>query len=174
MERDETKHAVDHYARCVKEYQVAVAALSEARRALAEWDIYPGPPVSPRFHLPEERTGLVYKLEISSLEPFEGYVRTGNYTDGRLGEIFICTAKMGSFISGILDAVATSISVGLQHGVPLSWYVNKFKHTRFEPSGFTKHEEIGQASSVLDYLVRWLDLKYGKKEKDGEPNRQPS
>jgi len=161
--------AREEYAQRLKLYQEAADALSEARRALTKLGIYQSPPTSPRFHMPDERKGLTYKMEIMSAEqPFEGYLRTGTFSDGQLGEIFVCAEKMGSFVSGILDAVAVSVSIGLQHGVPLSWYVNKFKHTRFEPAGFTRHPQIGQAMSVLDYVVRWLELKYNQpEEKDG-------
>jgi len=170
MEQD-VLAARDHYAACLGRYEEAAAALSEASRALTKLGIYQSPPPSPRFHLQDERAGVTNKVEIMSAEqPFEGYVRTGTFSDGQLGEIFITAEKMGSFVSGILDAVAVSISIGLQHGVPLVWYVNKFKHTRFEPAGFTKHTKIGQATSVLDYIVRWLEIKYLKtEEKDGKP-----
>jgi len=166
MEQDEAARAArEHYDVCLTAYKAAADALSEARRALTKLDVYLSPPPSPRFRLCDERKGVTYKVEIMSGEqPFEGYIRTGNFTDGKLGEVFINAEKMGSFVSGILDAVATSISVGLQHGVPLRWYVDKFKHTRFEPAGFTRHPEIGQATSVLDYLVRWLEIKYQQPE----------
>lgn len=162
---DAVRVAQEHYDECLGGYKAAADALSEARRALTKLDVYLSPPPSPRFRLCDERKGLTYKVEILSAEqPFEGYIRTGNFTDGKLGEVFINAEKMGSFVSGVLDAVATSISVGLQHGVPLRWYIDKFKHTRFEPAGFTKHPEIGQATSVLDYLVRWLELKHQQSE----------
>lgn len=166
MVQDESERtALEQYAQRLVLYQEAADALSDARRALTKLGIYPSPPTSPRFHMPDERKGLTYKMEVMSAEqPFEGYLRTGIYSDGKLGEVFICAEKMGSFVSGILDAVAVSVSAGLQHGVPLSWYINKFKHTRFEPAGFTKHPQIGQATSVLDYIVRWLELKYTNSE----------
>jgi ribonucleoside-diphosphate reductase alpha chain len=77
-----------------------------------------------------------------------------------VGEIFIKMAKEGSTVSGMMDAFATSISLALQHGVPLKVLCEKFAHTRFEPSGWTGNEQIGYAKSLMDYIFRWLSLRF--------------
>ena len=79
---------------------------------------------------------------------------------GQPGEIFIKMAKEGSTVSGLMDAFATSISLALQHGVPLRVLCEKFAHTRFEPSGWTGNEQIGYAKSLMDYIFRWLNLRF--------------
>src|SRR3954464_14181618 len=76
------------------------------------------------------------------------------------GEIFVRMAKEGSTISGLMDSFATAISLALQHGVPLKLLVDKFSHTRFEPSGWTGNPDISRASSIMDYLFRWLGGKF--------------
>ena len=82
------------------------------------------------------------------------------YEDGKPGEIFLVMAKEGSTISGLMDAFATSISMALQYGVPLEALVEKFSHVRFEPSGFTKNQEIPYAKSITDYIFRWMASKF--------------
>jgi ribonucleoside-diphosphate reductase alpha chain len=82
------------------------------------------------------------------------------YEDGSPGEIFIVMAKEGSIVSGLMDSFATAISLALQYGVPLKVFCNKFTHTRFEPSGFTNNPEIPIAKSILDYIFRWLAIKF--------------
>jgi ribonucleoside-diphosphate reductase alpha chain len=82
------------------------------------------------------------------------------YPSGQPGEIFIKMAKEGSTVSGLMDAFATSISLALQHGVPLKVLCEKFAHTRFEPSGWTGNEQIGYAKSLMDYIFRWLNLRF--------------
>ena len=82
------------------------------------------------------------------------------------GEIFITMAKEGSTISGLMDAFATSISIALQYNVPLEDLCNKFSHMRFEPNGFTNNRQIPIAKSIMDYIFRWLDLKFAKSEEE--------
>ncbi|HUZ04964.1 MAG TPA: hypothetical protein VMU62_06385, partial [Acidobacteriaceae bacterium] len=84
----------------------------------------------------------------------------GLYPNGQPGEIFIKMAKEGSTVSGLMDAFATAISLSLQHGVPLKVLCEKFAHTRFEPSGWTGNEQIGFAKSIMDYIFRWLQLRF--------------
>ena len=84
----------------------------------------------------------------------------GLYPNGQPGEIFIKMAKEGSTVSGLMDAFATAISLSLQHGVPLKVLCEKFSHLRFEPSGWTGNEEIGFAKSIMDYIFRWLQLRF--------------
>ncbi|HEV2851842.1 MAG TPA: vitamin B12-dependent ribonucleotide reductase [Thermoanaerobaculia bacterium] len=110
-----------------------------------------------RRKLPDERQSITHKFSINE---FEGYITVGLYEDGQPGEIFLVMAKQGSTISGLMDSFATAISIALQYGVPLQTLVDKFSHTRFEPSGFTKHPEIPIAKSITDYIFRWLASKF--------------
>jgi ribonucleoside-diphosphate reductase alpha chain len=116
-----------------------------------------GPPRAIRHRLPEERASITHKFSIGG---HEGYVTVGLYPTGQVGEIFIKMAKEGSTVSGLMDAFATSISLALQHGVPLKVLCEKFAHTRFEPSGWTGNEQIGYAKSLMDYIFRWLNLRF--------------
>jgi ribonucleoside-diphosphate reductase alpha chain len=110
-----------------------------------------------RKKLPDERPSLTHKF---SLAGHEGYLTVGMYDDGTPGEIFVRMAKEGSTISGLMDSFATAISISLQYGVPLKLLVDKFSHTRFEPSGFTGNPDIGHAKSIMDYIFRWLGLRF--------------
>jgi len=116
-----------------------------------------GPPQAVRHRLPEERASLTHKFSIAG---HEGYITVGLYPNGKPGEIFIRMAKEGSTVSGLMDSFATAISLALQHGVPLKVLVDKFAHTRFEPSGWTGSEQIGYAKSIMDYIFRWLQLRF--------------
>ena len=110
-----------------------------------------------RRKLPDERQSITHKFVIGN---HEGYIHVGLYPDGAPGELFITMSKEGSTISGLMDSFATAVSLGLQYGVPLRSIVDKFSRTRFEPSGWSGHADIGHASSVLDYIARWLELKF--------------
>ena len=114
-----------------------------------------------RKRLPDERAAITHKFTIAGNE---GYLIAGLYKDGSPGEIFVVMSKEGSTISGLMDAFSTSISLALQYGVPLKVLINKFVHTRFEPSGWTNNPEIRIAKSVVDYIFRWLGLKFLSKE----------
>lgn len=114
-----------------------------------------------RKRLPTERSALTHKFSIAG---HEGYLTVGLFEDGTPGELFCTMAKEGSTISGLMDVFATAISLALQYGVPLRVLVEKFAHTRFEPSGFTKNQDIPLASSVCDYIFRWLGQKFLKPE----------
>jgi ribonucleoside-diphosphate reductase alpha chain len=116
-----------------------------------------GPPRAIRHRLPAERASVTHKFAIAG---HEGYVTVGLYPNGQPGEIFIRMAKEGSTISGLMDSFATATSMCLQHGVPLKLLVEKFSHTRFEPSGWTGNEQIGYAKSIMDYLFRWMQLRF--------------
>ena len=116
-----------------------------------------GPPRAVRHRLTEERASITHKFSIAG---HEGYITVGLYPSGQPGEIFIKMAKEGSTVSGLMDAFATSISLALQHGVPLKVLCEKFAHTRFEPSGWTGNEQIGYAKSLMDYIFRWLNLRF--------------
>ncbi|QXD13914.1 intein-containing adenosylcobalamin-dependent ribonucleoside-diphosphate reductase [Rhodocaloribacter litoris] len=111
-----------------------------------------------RKRLPDERPSIAHKFSIAG---HEGYLHIGLYPDTKMpGEIFITMAKQGSTISGLMDAFATSISLALQYGVPLEDLCNKFSHMRFEPSGFTNNRQIPIAKSIMDYIFRYLSLKF--------------
>ena len=110
-----------------------------------------------RARLPHTRKSLTHKFDIQG---HEGYVTVGFYPDSRPGEVFITMAKEGSTIGGLMDVLGTSISMGLQYGVPLDVFVNKFAHSRFEPAGFTKNPDIPIAKSVTDYIFRWLGMEF--------------
>jgi len=114
-------------------------------------------PTAQRRKLPDERESITHKFSIGG---HEGYITVGKYEDGSAGEIFITMAKEGSTISGLMDSFATMTSLALQHGVPLQLLVDKFTHTRFEPSGFTKNPEIPMAKSIMDYIFKWLAIKF--------------
>ena len=116
-----------------------------------------GPPLANRYKLPDERASFTHKFSIGG---HEGYITVGMYEDQSPGEIFVRMAKEGSVIAGLMDSFATAISLALQHGVPLYVLIEKFKGTRFEPSGFTGNQEIPIATSIMDYLFRWLAIRF--------------
>ncbi|MCP4606656.1 MAG: vitamin B12-dependent ribonucleotide reductase [Proteobacteria bacterium] len=119
-----------------------------------------------RRRLPDERKSITHKFDISG---HQGYLTAGMYNEGTVGEIFIRMAKEGSVVSGLMDSFATSISLALQYGVPLEVLVDKFSHTRFEPSGITRNPDIPIAKSIMDYIFRWLQLKFlGNPSEGGE------
>lgn len=110
-----------------------------------------------RRRLPKKRDGFTQEARIAGQKIF---VRTGEYEDGSIGEIFIDMHKAGSTMRGMLDAFAVAVSLGLQHGVPLEKYVNSLTFTRFEPSGVVDHPNIKMATSVIDYIFRLLGMEY--------------
>ena len=110
-----------------------------------------------RRRLPDVRNAVVHHFSVGGQE---GYLTVGLYEDGVPGEIFIRMAKEGSTVSGLMDCFATAVSLALQFGVPLSVLVSKFSHTRFEPSGWSGVKEIGYAKSLMDYMFRWLAIRY--------------
>jgi len=119
-----------------------------------------GPPVV-RRRLPDERHSLTHHFSVGGQE---GYVTVGLYEDGLPGELFIRMAKEGSTVSGLMDSFATAVSLALQYGVPLRVLCDKFSHTRFEPSGWSGNPKIGYAKSMMDYLFRWIELRFLKGE----------
>jgi ribonucleoside-diphosphate reductase alpha chain len=146
------QRALDEIARATSVPQLT-AALAEEPVAQ---DLN-GPPRAVRHRLQAERASITHKFSIAG---HEGYITVGLYPTGQPGEIFIKMAKEGSTVSGLMDAFATSISLALQHGVPLRVLCEKFAHTRFEPSGWTGNEQIGYAKSLMDYIFRWLNLRF--------------
>ncbi|MEY2395921.1 MAG: ribonucleoside-diphosphate reductase alpha chain [Acidobacteriaceae bacterium] len=122
-----------------------------------EEDNLNAPPRAVRHKLQEERASITHKFNIGG---HEGYITVGLYPDGEPGELFITMAKEGSTVSGLMDSFALATSIALQHGVPLKLLCEKFAHTRFEPSGWTSNPDIGFAKSIMDYIFRWLQLRF--------------
>ncbi|MEO7297760.1 MAG: vitamin B12-dependent ribonucleotide reductase [Verrucomicrobiota bacterium] len=110
-----------------------------------------------RRRLPDTRSAITHKFDIAG---HEGYLTVGLFADGQPGELFITMAKEGSTIGGLMDSVGTLTSMAFQYGVPVETLLRKFAHQRFEPSGFTKNPEIRNASSIIDYVFRWLALTF--------------
>ena len=110
-----------------------------------------------RQKLSDERASITHKFSVAG---HEGYITVGLYPDGTPGEIFISMNKAGSTISGLMDTIAVSVSTGLQYGVPLRFFVDKFSHVRFEPSGWTGNPQVPYAKSLIDYLFRWLGTRF--------------
>jgi ribonucleoside-diphosphate reductase alpha chain len=115
------------------------------------------PPRAVRHKLQAERASITHKFKVGD---HEGYITVGLYPDGEPGELFITMAKEGSTVSGLMDSFALATSIALQHGVPLKLLCEKFAHTRFEPSGWTSNPDIGFAKSIMDYIFRWLQLRF--------------
>jgi ribonucleoside-diphosphate reductase alpha chain len=136
-------------------FSAALASL--AGEPAADVQDQSAPPRAVRHRLPEERASLTHKFSIAG---HEGYITVGLYPNGQPGEIFIRMAKEGSTVSGLMDSFATAVSLALQHGVPLKVLCEKFAHSRFEPSGWTGNEQIGFAKSIMDYIFRWLQLRF--------------
>ena len=123
-----------------------------------------------RHRLPDERPSLTHKFIVAG---HEGYLTVGLYPDGKPGELFIRMSKLGSFVSGLMDAIATATSIMLQYGVPLDVLVNKFAYAKFDPHGITNNPQIRFAKSIIDYIFRYLAIKFlNKKEliSGGEAN----
>jgi len=110
-----------------------------------------------RRRLPDTRAAINHKFDIAG---HEGYLTVGLFEDGQPGELFVTMAKEGSTIGGLMDTIGTLTSMSLQYGVPLETLLKKFAHQRFEPSGFTKNPEIRNASSIIDYVFRWLATQF--------------
>ena len=115
------------------------------------------PPRAVRHRLQDERMSVTHKFNVGG---HEGYITVGLYPSGDPGEIFVTMAKEGSTVSGLMDSFSCAISLSLQHGVPLKMLCEKFAHTRFEPSGWSGNQEIGFAKSIMDYVFRWLQLRF--------------
>jgi ribonucleoside-diphosphate reductase alpha chain len=132
------------------------AGVSPASSTVEE-DNLNAPPRAVRHKLQAERASITHKFKIGD---HEGYITVGLYPDGEPGELFITMAKEGSTVSGLMDSFALATSIALQHGVPLKLLCEKFAHTRFEPSGWTTNPDIGFAKSIMDYIFRWLQLRF--------------
>jgi ribonucleoside-diphosphate reductase alpha chain len=110
-----------------------------------------------RERLPKRRRSQTFAFRVADCE---GYVTVGEYDDGRPGEVFMKVSKQGSTLAGVMDAFSISISLGLQHGVPLATYVRKYTNMRFEPAGMTDDPDLRLASSLVDYIFRRLAVDY--------------
>ncbi len=122
-----------------------------------------------RHRMPDTRMSLTHRFEIAG---HEGYITVGLYEDGQPGELFITMSKEGSTIGGLMDTVGTLTSIALQYGVPLEGLAKKFAYQRFEPSGFTKNPDIRNATSITDYVFRWLACQFIKGYKEAtSPSR---
>src|SRR5205085_2895061 len=110
-----------------------------------------------RRRLPDTRNAITHKFDVAG---HEGYITVGLYEDGAPGEVFITMAKEGSTIGGLMDTIATLVSVSLQYGVPVESLVRKFEHVRFEPNGMTRNQDIPMAKSLVDYIFRWLAMEF--------------
>jgi ribonucleoside-diphosphate reductase alpha chain len=122
-----------------------------------------------RRKLPKEKETIIHKFSISG---HTGYVIVGMYSDGSPGEVFIRMAKSGSTVSGLMDSLAIATSLSLQYGVPLEVLAKRYIDNRFEPAGFTRNEDIPIAKSVVDYIFRWLSLKFlGKSVKSSKEDK---
>ncbi len=141
----------------ISELEFQIRASQAAARENSDSFDAQEPPRAVRHRLPAERASVTHKFGIAG---HEGYITVGLYPNGCPGEIFIRMAKEGSTVSGLMDSFATAISLALQHGVPLKVLAEKFAHTRFEPSGWTGNEQIGYAKSIMDYLFRWMQLRF--------------
>ncbi len=118
--------------------------------------------ISKRFSMPDRRKGYIQK---ASIDNHKVYLHTGEYEDGKIGEIFIDTSKEGELVKALMNNFAIAISLGLQYGVPLDEYVNAFVDTKFEPSGKVYgNDRILSASSILDYIFRELAISYLNRE----------
>ena len=125
-----------------------------------------------RRRMPETRVAINHKFEIAG---HKGYLTVGMFEDGQPGELFIQMNKEGSTIGGLMDTVATLTSISLQYGVPLESLVKKFAYQRFEPSGFTRNPDIRNATSITDYIFRWLGCQFIKGYKEAtSPNKGQS
>ncbi|HTD66415.1 MAG TPA: vitamin B12-dependent ribonucleotide reductase, partial [Candidatus Limnocylindria bacterium] len=123
-----------------------------------------------RRRLPDTRMAVNHKFDIAG---HEGYLTVGLFENGQPGELFVTMAKEGSTIGGLMDTIGALTSMALQYGVPLEGLVRKFAHQRFEPSGFTKNPDIRQASSIIDYVFRWMGCQFVKGYKESTAPRVP-
>lgn len=119
--------------------------------------------MSHREKLPTTRDAITHRFEVAG---YKGWLIVGLYSDGRPGELFVVISKEGSTVSGLLDGWAQSVSFGLQYGVPLEKYVEHLKGTNFEPAGRTNNPDIQEATSLFDYIARWLEKKFINKAEE--------
>jgi ribonucleoside-diphosphate reductase alpha chain len=134
-----------------------VGTAASAVQAAPEEENLNAPPRAVRHKLQEERMSVTHKFKVGD---HEGYITVGLYPNGEPGELFVKMAKEGSTVSGLMDSFALAVSLSLQYGVPLKTFCEKFAHTRFEPSGWSGNPDIGYAKSIMDYIFRWLQMRF--------------
>jgi len=153
-------------ARGPEQAEAIAAELALAVRQLVDGGAHPAPLASTaprpagapyRRHLPDERQSVTHKFRVGEQE---GYLTVGLYDDGTPGEIFVNISKEGSTIRGLMDSVAVLTSLALQYGVPLQNLSSKFRGVHFEPAGLTGNPALPAASSLVDYIFRWLELRF--------------
>ncbi|HVO81823.1 MAG TPA: vitamin B12-dependent ribonucleotide reductase [Terriglobales bacterium] len=155
--RDGCKKSQPLSAAGTKTAQAGAASSVSSVSSVVEPEDLNAPPRAHRHKLPPERASITHKFNVGG---HEGYITVGLYPNGKVGEIFITMAKEGSTVSGLMDSFACAVSIALQHGVTLDLLCEKFEHTRFEPSGWTNNPDIGFAKSIMDYIFRWLHLRF--------------
>ena len=149
------------------EHERLGSRISELESELAELRDKADQPL--RKRMADTRVALTHKFDIAG---HEGYITVGMFEDGQPGELFVQMQKEGSTLGGLMDTVGALTSMALQYGVPLDSMVRKFAHQRFEPSGFTKNPDIRTASSITDYVFRWLGCQFIKGYKEAtSPNK---
>lgn len=154
---------------------IGIAVGESERAVLVAWekaraDIFTNAsePCEPptRWRLPDERESLTHRFKIPGDPGLKGYLIMGLYPSGRLGELFLEISKEGSFVSGVLDGLMTTISIALQHGVPLKDFTAKFRGMNFEPAGMISIAPKGMSegglfvSSILDYIAKYLNFRF--------------
>jgi ribonucleoside-diphosphate reductase alpha chain len=150
---------------CKLSQPAASHATEKGKSAPAEG--YTGLKWGERKRLDDERQGITHKTTVGGQD---AYFHVGLYKDGTPGEIFIDIAKAGSTLHGVMDMASMLMSVGLQHGVPLEVITDKLKDLKFEPDGMTRNKAIPFASSIPDYLGKWLEQRFVNNEvKAGDP-----
>jgi ribonucleoside-diphosphate reductase alpha chain len=155
--RDGCKKSQPLSAAGTKTAESSTAHGGTAASAVQEEADLNAPPRAIRHKLQEERASITHKFKVGD---HEGYITVGLYPNGTPGELFITMAKEGSTVSGLMDSFALAVSIALQHGVKLDLFCEKFAHTRFEPSGWSGNPDIGYAKSIMDYIFRWLQLRF--------------
>jgi ribonucleoside-diphosphate reductase alpha chain len=135
--------------------QEMAVKVAELEKALDRQTVVVKQPI--RERLPRRRRSYTFAFRVADCE---GYVTVGEYVDGRPGEVFMKVSKQGSTLAGVMDAFSISVSLGLQHGVPLKTYVQKYTNMRFEPAGMTDDHDLRIASSLVDYIFRRLAVDY--------------
>ena len=154
------KHAGDDESESESE-EAAAQAIAAAEALVAKTGR------SVRRRLPDERQSITHKFRVGEQE---GYMTVGLFADGTPGELFVNVSRQGSTVMALMDTIAMLTSYSLQFGVPVSVLASKLQGSRFEPSGPTGNPQIPIATSIIDYIFRWLELKFG----DREPAVQPT
>ncbi len=139
------------------------AATPDAPALIIPTPVSSGALTPQRRRLPDERPSITHKFQVGEQE---GYVTVGLYEDGRPGEVFLRVSKQGSTVNGLMESLGQVVSLALQHGVPLDSLASKMKNSRFEPAGLTVNREIPTATSLVDYVFRWLDRRFNPDAQD--------